>query len=209
MFENRSVIAVDKPCGQPTIPGRGEIGEPLNVEVGQRLGSKVFVVHRLDREAGGLVVFAKDAKTHRELCARFEARQVRKKYLAGVAGELSDEGVIRSPIKEFGSGRMGVGPGGKPSVTRYRALRSLPKGSLLDVEPVTGRRHQIRVHLYSIDHPVLGDRVYGRQRPVGGVERLLLHSLELDFGLEGLPSLRAEPGAGFEESFSNFLLGRP
>jgi RluA family pseudouridine synthase len=202
-------LALSKPAGQPSIPGRGEIGEPLNVSAARHAGAKVFIVHRLDREASGLIVFAKDARTHRDLCARFEAHEVKKKYLAAVQGEVSGEGVIRSPIKEFGSGRMGVGPGGKPSITRYRNLRPLRAASLLEVEPLTGRRHQIRVHLYSIGHPILGDPLYGQQRPVGGAPRLLLHSLELDFLLQGIPCLRCQPGDDFERAVSNFLPSRP
>ncbi len=209
VFEDDRVIAVCKPSGQPTIPGRGEIGEPLNRELERSQGCKVFVVHRLDREASGLVVFAKDAKTHRELCARFEARLVHKKYLTAVLGEVSGEGFVNSPIKEYGSGRMGVGVGGKPSSTRFRCLQHAAAGSVLEVEPVTGRRHQIRAHLYSIGHPVLGDPLYGKDRPVGGVPRLLLHSLELDFGIGAIPSLRVEPGADFNDALSNFLRSHP
>lgn len=197
-------MAVAKPSGQPTIPGRGEIGEPLNRAAERRAGGRLFVVHRLDREASGLVVFAKDARTHRQLCGLFEARKVSKLYLAACLGELAGEGVIQAPIKEFGSGRMGVGAGGKRSITRYRLRRALKGASLLEVAPVTGRRHQIRVHLYSIGHPVLGDPLYGKERPVGGAARLLLHSLALDFGLPGIPELRAEPGPDFEKEVSNF-----
>ncbi len=205
VYEDDRLLALSKPAGQPSIPGRGEIGEPINIAAERHVGAKVFIVHRLDREASGLIVFAKDARTHRELCARFEARGVRKTYLAAVQGEVAGEGVIRSPIKEFGSGRMGVGPGGKPSITRYRHLRALRAASLLEVEPLTGRRHQIRVHLYSIGHPILGDPLYGKDRPVGGAPRLLLHSLELDFQLQGIPQLRCQPGQDFEDALSNFL----
>jgi RluA family pseudouridine synthase len=209
VYEDERVLALSKPCGQPTIPGRGEIGEPLNRSAEKHAKRKVFVVHRLDREASGLVVFAKDAATHKRLSQRFEARQVHKKYLVAVQGELSGEGLVRSPIKEYGSGRMGVGEGGKPSQTRYRSLQTTKKATLLEVEPVTGRRHQIRVHLYSIGHPVLGDPLYGKDRPVGGAPRLLLHSLELDFDLGDIPKLRAEPGPEFDKMVSNFSGSRP
>ncbi len=200
VHEDERALVLCKPAGQPCIPGRGDIGEPLNIAAAAHIGGKAFVVHRLDLEASGLVVFAKDAQTHARLSLRFERRQVQKTYLAVVLGLLEGEGIIRGPIKEFGSGRMGVAALGKPSVTRYRLKRSLQEACLLEVSPETGRRHQIRVHLYSIKHPVLGDPLYGSKRPVGGLPRLMLHALELDFGLEDFPKLRAQAPADFEEA---------
>ena len=180
LFEDERVVAADKPAGRPTIPGRGDVGEALNRELERRLGRKLFVVHRLDLEASGVVVFAKDAETHRRLCAAFEGRAAKKVYLAAVAGSLRGEGVVDSPLKEFGSGRVAPAPGGKPPRTRWRVERSWPKATLLRVEPETGRKHQIRAHLASLGHPILGDPRYGPPpRPVGGAPRLLLHALSL------------------------------
>jgi tRNA pseudouridine32 synthase / 23S rRNA pseudouridine746 synthase len=189
LFENEDVVAAAKPAGQPAIPGRGSAaGGALNAELEAALGRKIFVVHRLDKEASGVMLFAKTAEAHVRLCAEFQERRVRKSYLALVQGEAPAKGEIDSALREFGSGRIGVDPKGKPSVTRF-ALRSKGRGcSLLLLEPVTGRRHQIRAHLASIGHPILGDPLYGPPpRPVGGEARLMLHALAL--ALSGLPPL--------------------
>jgi RluA family pseudouridine synthase len=193
------LIAVNKPSGQAVIPGRGLAETPLVEQVSTHLGTKAFVVHRIDRETSGLVVFAKDAETHRQLSGLWEDREVRKTYQAWVLGTLKQAvGVFQGSIKEFGSGRMGVHPKGKPSQTRYRLVRTGPQGSLLEVEPLTGRKHQIRVHLYHAGHPVLGDSVYGEARPVGGYSRLLLHAYRLEIPWEGKTlTLQAEPPADF------------
>lgn len=189
LYQDGDVVAVGKPAGQPAIPGRGcAAGGALNAEVEAALGRKIFVVHRLDLEASGLMLFALTPEAHKRLCAEFEGRRVRKSYLALVQGEAPAKGEVNSALKEFGSGRIGVDPKGKPAVTRF-SLRSKGRGcSLLTVEPVTGRRHQIRAHLAAIGHPILGDPLYGRApRPVGGAPRLMLHALAL--ALAALPPL--------------------
>ncbi len=159
----------------------------------------MYVVHRLDREASGLVLFAKDAQTHRFLCGEFEKRRVQKIYLALVLGRVEREGNVKAPLRAFGSGRMGVAKGGKPCLTRFRVRERFSGATLLEIEPMTGRRHQIRVHLYSLGHPVLGDPLYGSKRPVGGSPRLMLHALELRLAFPEPMSLRAEPGRDFLE----------
>jgi RluA family pseudouridine synthase len=187
IFEDDLLIAVNKPSGQSTIPGRGDIGEALNQQLERERGQKVFVVHRLDREASGVVVFAKNRETHKKLCLRFERRDVKKSYRALVMGSLTGKGQIDSPLKEFGSGRVAPSKDGKRSLTHWSVQSSFAKATLLAVEPVTGRKHQIRAHLYSIGHAILGDPRYGPlPRPVGGVERLMLHasSLHLNLGRE-------------------------
>lgn len=196
VYEDERLLAVSKAAGVPVIPGRGDVGEPLNSRLARQAGGRVYVVHRIDREASGLVLFAKDAETHRRLCSLFEARAVHKTYLAAVLGRMTGEGSIDRPLRAFGSGRMGVGAGGKPSLTRWRAVRDLPGGTLVEAEPVTGRRHQLRVHLYSVGHPILGDPLYGKPLPVGGAPRLMLHAWRLEVPELGL-RLAAEPPAGF------------
>lgn len=176
---------VDKPAGRLVIPG-GRAGEPALVEeLAQARGRKLFVVHRLDRDASGVVLFAKDAAAHRAACLEFEQRRAQKKYWAVVAGRVGGDGEIAQPLREFGSGRAGVDPRGKPARTRYRIVEDLGSATLLEVEPYSGRRHQIRAHLYWLGHPVLGDRLYGRERPVGGAPRLMLHAYWLAIQPEG------------------------
>lgn len=210
VHQDDRLIVVDKPSGQLVIPGRGpDQGEPLNAAVARILGAPVLTVHRIDREASGLVLFAKDADTHRDLSRRFELHEVRKTYRVAVLGTLDRDGVISKPIKQFGSGRMGVGAGGKDAVTRYQPVEALRDATLVEAEPETGRRHQLRVHFYSRMHPVLGDPLYGEVRPVGGAARLMLHALALSFvhaNGERL-TLRAEPGPDFERVLSDRRTG--
>ncbi len=207
LFEDGEVAAAAKPAGQATIPGRGIPEEPLNRELERRLGRRLYVVHRLDREASGVVVFAKTPEAHRRLCADFESRRARKTYLAAVEGAVADAGAVDKPLRAFGSGRMGVAETGKPSLTRYRPVERLKGATLLEVDLVTGRRHQIRAHLFSIGHPILGDPLYGLKRPVAGAPRLMLHHLALS--LPGLPPLRAEPPGDFVTILRTFReLGR-
>jgi len=209
VFEDARLLAASKPAGQTVIPGRGLAEEPLNAALGRRLGGRVFVVHRLDRDASGLVVFAKDAAAHRALCGLFEGRRVSKLYLALAQGRLEGEGAVDHPLRAFGSGRCGVClPGaGKPSLTRYRVRAAAEAASFMEVAPATGRRHQIRVHLHSLGHPLLGDPLYGKDLPVGGVERLMLHSWSLDFDLPwGRYGLCAPPGQDFLRVLDRFGL---
>lgn len=196
VFEDDRIIAVNKPCGRPTIPGRGEIAVAVNMEIERRLRKKIFVVHRLDLDASGLLVFAKDAETHRLLSMEFEQRRAKKEYLVAVLGAMSGSGEIDKPLREFSSGRVAPAPDGKPAKTFWRVERALRGATLLRVWTATGRKHQIRAHLSSEGHPVLGDPRYGPPpRPIGGAKRLMLHAetLKLELGYD----LRAEPDAEF------------
>lgn len=197
IFEDDRIVAVNKPVGLPTIPGRGEIGVAVNVEIERRLRKKIYTVHRLDLDASGILVFAKDAETHRLLSKEFEERRAKKEYLVAVLGVMNGSGEIDKPLREFSSGRVAPAPDGKRAVTRWRVERSLGGATLLRVETLTGRKHQIRAHFSSVGHPVLGDPRYGPPpRPVGGAKRLMLHAhtLHLDLGYD----LKADPGPDFE-----------
>ena len=196
VFEDDRIIAVNKPCGRPTIPGRGEISVAVNVELERRLRRKVFTVHRLDLDASGILVFAKDADTHRLLSLEFEQRRAKKEYLVAVLGTMSGAGSVDKPLREFSSGRVAPAPDGKRAVTHWKFERSLRGATLLRVWTETGRKHQIRAHLSSEGHPVLGDPRYGPPpRPIGGAKRLMLHAetLKLELGYD----LRAEPDPDF------------
>lgn len=211
LLETPRVIAVAKPAGQLVIPGRGPAtGRTLQQETEEHLGAKLWVVHRLDAAASGVVLFARDAEAHRDLNRAFETREVEKKYLAVVRGVVDRDGGIRSAIKQFGSGRMGVHKHGLASHTEFHVLQRMPAASLLDVSIETGRRHQIRVHLYSIGHPIMGDPLYGEPRPIGGLTRLMLHavSISVDTLATGKLSVRCDPDAEFQ-SLLKSLASRP
>lgn len=185
IHEDAHVLAVDKPEGLSSIPERD-----LSVPSAQKLleaerGEKLFVVHRLDKEVSGLLLFARDAETHRTLSIAFEQRLVHKTYLALAHGTLAGErGLVDEPIAEFGSGRMGVhATKGKPSETQWKVIERLEGATLVEAIPLTGRRHQIRVHFYAIGHPLVGDPRYGDKAAPG--ERLMLHALSLSVTLAG------------------------
>jgi len=145
--------------------------------VAAHLGGKTWTVHRIDKGTSGLVLFARDADTHRALSLAFERREVRKTYLALVEGEVATGGVVKSPLKDRGSGRVSVHPQGKAAETRYEPRESREGRTLLEVRPLTGRRHQIRVHLYSMGHRIVGDPLYGKSR--GDEGRMMLHAWKL------------------------------
>jgi RluA family pseudouridine synthase len=199
VVEDERLIAVAKPAGQAMAAGGGvEAADTLQAAVAGHIGSKAFIVHRLDRETSGLVVFAKTADAHRDLSRQFEERQVTKRYLAVLSGHVEGRsGEISEPLREFGSGRVGVDPKGREAITRWELRERLRDADLLEVSPLTGRRHQIRVHCYAIGHPILGDTRYGEPRPVGGAARLMLHAEELILADGRL--LSAEPPPDFVE----------
>jgi tRNA pseudouridine32 synthase / 23S rRNA pseudouridine746 synthase len=202
LFEDSGLVAVDKPAGMATAAGSGIDGDAsLHAWVTRHVGARTYIVHRLDRGTSGVVVFAKTADEHRRLSQAFERREVAKRYLAVVDGHVRRAtGEIAEPLRTFGSGRVGVDPKGAESQTRYRRLERLPDADLMELEPLTGRRHQIRVHCYAIGHAVLGDTRYGADRPVGRAPRLMLHAAELRLPVsDGEPLvIRADPPPDFE-----------
>ena len=167
---------------------------------------RLFPVHRLDKDVSGVILFAKTAEAHRYLNGEFEKRRVRKTYLAVCHGVIEkNRGVINAPIREFGSGRMGVDrERGKPAATEFRVVDRRGRFSVVHAYPLTGRRHQIRVHLYSIGHPVVGDRKYGDPGLQKAFPRLILHALSIEFTppsggrltIESPPPNWEWPGAG-------------
>lgn len=202
LFDDGAVLALAKPAGLPTVPYRlGDRDKCLRAWAERTLGKRMFVVHRLDKDTSGVIVFAHEADTHRALSAQFEQRRVYKVYLAAVLGHVaSASGTIEANLREFGSGRVAVDPRGKVAHTRYRCHERLRDADLLEVVISTGRRHQIRAHLFHLGHPVLGDPIYGAPRPVGGARRLMLHARSLQIeGMDGAQlTFEAPPPAEFE-----------
>ena len=198
------LVAVDKPSGMASVPAPGAT-RSLHELLADHLGARTWIVHRLDRGTSGLIVFARQQEAHRALSALFEAHLAAKEYLAAVIGHLdAPEGVVDAPLRSFGSGRVAVDARGRPARTAYRVVERLEGADLVRLTPETGRRHQIRVHCYSLGHPVLGDGRYGAPRPVGGASRLMLHAVGLT--LPGWAAdggdlvLRCPPGADFTDA---------
>lgn len=181
--ETPDLIIVNKPSGLLTLQARGDMADERHLlAMLRKKYGEMFVVHRLDKDASGLIMFARNAEAHRYYSQQFETREIDKKYLVAVHGKMPESrGEIEKPLKQRGSGRMSVAFDGKPSLTKYRVLRPLKGGTLLEVSIVTGRRHQIRAHLYSLGHPVIGDSLYGDSLLQGKYPRLMLHSWRLRF----------------------------
>jgi RluA family pseudouridine synthase len=198
LYQDARVVAVSKPAGQPVIPGRGEIGEPLLQETSRSLKARLYAVHRIDRPASGVVVLAKDPETHRLLSGLFESRRVAKKYLALVAGISPQDGTIDTRLRIYGSGRTAADARGKPSLTRYKTIERYQDASLVEALPETGRRHQIRAHLFSIGHPIAGDPLYGDKRTAALAPRLMLHASEIFFKGLLFPPFQAPIPADFQ-----------
>ncbi len=204
LFENDDILAVCKPEGLASIPG-GKRGPSLLSLLAPRVQEKLYVVHRLDKEVSGVIVFAKNAAAHRYLNDQFGSRNVHKTYVALVHGIIQeDRGVMDQPLRQFGSGRMGVDvQRGKPSITGFRVIARFDAFTLLEAYPLTGRRHQIRAHLYSIGHPVVGDLRYGDRKAQGRFPRLMLHAQAITLRLPAGENVTIE--APLPESFSVVL----
>lgn len=192
LHETDDLLVADKPEGLAVIPERAPGGPCLVALLEAERGGRLFVVHRIDKDASGLVLLAKTRTAHRLLCAEFESRRVRKGYVAILRGRLGEAGGrIRAPLRLFGSGRMGVDARhGKRCLTIYRVARRWAEFTQVSAHPVTGRRHQLRVHFYSAGHPIVGDPLYGEPaaRSEGG--RLMLHARSLAIAAPGVDALR-------------------
>ncbi|MBI5502188.1 MAG: RluA family pseudouridine synthase [Deltaproteobacteria bacterium] len=206
LHEDERVLAVAKPAGLVVVPARGE--DPatcLRRRLEQERGESLWVVHRLDRDTSGVVVFARDAGTHRALSLAFERHEVRKTYLAVVrAPPPAERGTIERPLHGARKGKMRPAARGEagalPATTEYEVLRrwALPaaRPALVEARPRTGRQHQLRVHLRSIGSPLLVDPLYGGAARVTAADlgvpgdavlcdRLTLHALRIELPLAG------------------------
>ena len=168
-YEDDDLIIVNKPAGLLVIPDRFNAELPcLNRILEAKLGHKIWVVHRLDRETSGVICFAKNEHSHRYLSILFQERDVNKFYAALVNGiVIPTEGRIESPIGEHPAvhGKMAVSKKGKMAVTDYKVAEQWPLYALMQFQIHTGRTHQIRVHMQSIGHPVVCDELYGDGKP--------------------------------------------
>lgn len=198
IFENEDLLVVNKPAGMVVHPAPGHSrGTLVHAALGhipdlEGVGGeeRPGIVHRLDKETSGLIVVAKNERAHRWLQNQFRARSVEKIYLALVDGKPpTPRGRIEAPLGRNPTRRklMAVVPPGKgrEAVSEYRTLEDFPAYTLLEVHPLTGRTHQIRVHLAFLGCPVVGDVVYGKRKPTMDIERHFLHAHKLRFVLPG------------------------
>lgn len=188
LHEDADLLVFDKPAGLLCVPGRGPDKQDCLSARARDRWPDALIVHRLDMATSGLVLMARSPEAQRALGDEFATRQVEKRYEAIVNGLLppSDEwAVIDAPLSADWPRRplQKVDAAGKPSQTRWRVLRALPErqASHLELEPLTGRSHQLRVHLLSIGHPILGDALYADPATQARAPRLMLHATSLRF----------------------------
>jgi 23S rRNA pseudouridine1911/1915/1917 synthase len=203
IYENDDFVAVNKEAGMLTIPDRHDDTQLSLYKLLTQKYGKVFIVHRLDRDTSGLILFAKNEAAHKYLSQLFEQRNIEKYYLGIVRGSMpAKTGSVNEPIAEhpYHKGEMIISKKGKPSLTDYAMLEDYGIYSLVQFNIHSGRTHQIRVHTKSLGHPIISDTVYGdgkpillssfkkkyklsqhdeEERPI--VNRLALHSSQLTF----------------------------
>lgn len=169
IFEDESILVIEKPPQLLVLPDRYNHELPNLYDMLTEEFGKIFVVHRIDKETSGAIVFAKNAESHASLNSQFEHRAIHKSYLAIIVGRPAEaEGIIDLPISESQAhpGVMKVNrKHGKPSVTNYRVDELFDGYALIEAIPESGRLHQIRVHLASVGLPVMSDKVYGDGKP--------------------------------------------
>jgi 23S rRNA pseudouridine1911/1915/1917 synthase len=189
-YEDEHLLVVDKPAGVVVHPSAGHRGGTLVQGLlardiaGGGDPARPGIVHRLDRDTSGLLVVARSERAHRRLARALRDRRLERVYLALVHGAAPPALTIDRPVGRDRRvrTRMAVGaPDAREAVTRLRRLEGLGRFTLLEARLETGRTHQIRVHLESVGHPVVGDRVYGRRPESLGLERQFLHAARLAF----------------------------
>jgi 23S rRNA pseudouridine1911/1915/1917 synthase len=198
IFENADMLIVNKPAGMVVHPSPGhDSGTLVHAVLGhvpdlEGIGGeeRPGIVHRLDKETSGLIVIAKNERSHQWLQDQFRKRTVEKIYLALVDGHPpTPTGRIEAPIGRNTTHRklMAVVPieKGREAVSEYRTLESFPTNTLLEVHPLSGRTHQIRVHMAFLNCPVSGDTVYGRRKPTIKLGRQFLHAHKLKIRIPG------------------------
>jgi 23S rRNA pseudouridine1911/1915/1917 synthase len=196
VHEDEDLLIVDKPAGLVVHPAPGHAADTLVNALIAHGGRDAFggiagvmrpgIVHRLDRDTSGLLMVARNDRAQASLMAQLKARRIKKTYLALVAGSVSAAvGRIEAPIGRDPRHRtrMAVVPDGRPAVTGYRVRERFAGWTLVELDLVSGRTHQIRVHLDAIGHPIAGDPVYGTgtsRRGPEGLDRMFLHAWRLE-----------------------------
>ena len=193
LYQDEDVVIVNKPCGMVVHPAAGnEDGTLVNallyhVHDLSGIGGEMRpgIVHRLDKDTSGLILIAKNDRAHTLLSNQFKERSMEKHYRAVAYGSFrEEEGLIDAPIARHPVDRkkMAIVADGKPSQTEWKTLQRLKGATYLDVHLLTGRTHQIRVHMHSIGHPLLGDRIYAPHIKTNvHIPRLMLHAHSLAF----------------------------
>jgi len=198
LYSDEHILIINKPAGLSVLPDGWAKDAPYLVKSLEEGYGRIFIVHRLDKVTSGVMVFARDAETHRALNIQFENHQAEKVYHAIVQGNLKwDEKTARHPLRANVGHKhrsMVDDRNGKPSETRFKILKRFQarpeqgRGDsvLIEAKPMTGRTHQIRVHAYALGHPLLGDTLYGAEE-TDVIARPALHAYSLTIVMNGEP----------------------
>ncbi len=196
LYADDSLLVYNKPAGLLSVPGRGEDKQDCLSRRVQQHYPDALVVHRLDMATSGLLLMARGADMQRALSRLFENREVHKRYVAVVDGRMHESQPARQDPGEWALIDLPIAVDwprrplriidrahGKPSQTRWRSLGfdDTTNSTRVELEPVTGRSHQLRVHLQALGHPILGDRLYAPAEVQARASRLLLHAAMLAF----------------------------
>lgn len=217
LYEDRDLLVVDKPKGMVVHPGPGNpshtLVNALMYHCGDRLSSingviRPGIVHRIDKDTSGLLVVAKTDTAHRSLAGQLAEHTIARAYRAVVYHNMArDEGTVNMPIGRDPKNRLRQAVGGvspREAVTHYRVLERFGKFTYLEARLETGRTHQIRVHMAYLNHPILGDPLYGPKKKILGAESQMLHAGTLGF-IHPVTGAYMEFESGLPESFSRVL----
>lgn len=184
LHADEALVIVNKPAFLLSVPGRGPLKQDCVQHRLAELYDDIRLIHRLDLDTSGLMVFARGAEAQKFIARHFQERRVKKEYRARVAGLVEqDEGEIELPIITdwVNRPRQKISAEGKWALTRYRVLRRDPANdnTLVSLEPFTGRSHQLRIHMRELGHPILGCDLYAPEAIMARAPRLLLHACRL------------------------------
>ncbi len=201
LYQDEHLLVVNKPARLLTVPGRHPANRDCLLSRVQLEFPGASVVHRLDYDTSGLVILPLTKKALSAISIQFQQRQTKKLYQAVVAGELSQtQGQVNAALAPDPDNRplYKIDPNGKASQTYYRVLKTLPEqqASLVELEPVTGRSHQLRLHMKALGHVILGDPFYAPMELQNKTSRLMLHAWSLSFThpvTEKAVTFQAEP----------------
>ncbi len=239
LYEDTHILAIDKPAGlvvhddgrteEPVLtdwilekyPKTKGVGESIEVKVGENITKTIErpgIVHRLDRGTSGVLLIAKTKKGHAHLKEQFQNHTLEKKYLAFIYGELKDDyGIINRPIgkspRDFRRWSASRGARGemRPAETWWTRIAARGGFTLVEVEPKTGRTHQIRVHFKYLNHPIVGDELYAPEKPkaLGFTNRTALHASSITFRncLDKVITVKSQLPDDFKEAIEELGIG--
>jgi tRNA pseudouridine32 synthase/23S rRNA pseudouridine746 synthase len=183
IYNDDHIIIVDKPANMLSVPGKTPEKQDCLIHRVQQHFPEALIVHRLDFSTSGLMVIARNPESHRELSRQFQYRETEKTYIAKVYGHLEEEsGEVNAPLRcdlERRPLQIIDHQHGKAAQTFWRILEWYENSCSLELIPVTGRTHQIRVHMQALGHPILGDELYGHVAAFALADRLFLHARKL------------------------------